>query len=162
MEHCLRDLSFSKCVVYLDDVIVPAQDFQEPSKCKFFQTKVRCLGHVVSADGSEPDPDETASLREWLTHPPRTTKGPQTFLGFASSQRSLIESFAKSADPLRRLFGGTSAKNAKTKGKQPFIWTNEYQAALETLISKLTLKPILTYTDFNLPFVLHTDTSSEG
>ena len=107
MEQCLRDLNFWKCSVYLYDVIVFAKDFNEmlkrleevlnrfsqfglklkPFKCKLFQTRVYCLGHIVSANGIETNPDKISSLLEWQVHPPQNTKELQTFLGFADYYR---------------------------------------------------------------------------
>lgn len=35
-----------------------------PSKCKFFQTSVRYLGHVISAQGIHPDPDKVVAVKK--------------------------------------------------------------------------------------------------
>ena len=76
METILKGLQWVTCLVYMDDVIVPAQYFSQclerlehvfmrfleanlklkPSKCSFFQKKLEFLGHIVSSDGVETDP----------------------------------------------------------------------------------------------------------
>ena len=182
MEYCLRDLNYKTCVVYMDDVVVFARNFDEmlvrlqevfsrlcqyglklkPAKCQLFQTRIRCLGHVVSAEGIEPDPDKTAPLREWLNSPPKSAKELQTFLGFAGYYRSFVKNFSKIAEPLRRLLVSGPDKKRKQHPRPSFTWTNECQRAFETLISRLTSSPILGYPNFELPFILHIDASGEG
>lgn len=39
---------------------------------------------------------------------------------------------------------------------------DKHRSVVSTFIEKLTGPPILTYPDFDLPFVLHTDASNEG
>ena len=71
-------LIWEGCLVYLDDVIVMADTFEQhlerlklvmdrlqraelklnPVKCKLFQLKTNFLGHVVSRRGIEPDPEK--------------------------------------------------------------------------------------------------------
>lgn len=68
METCMGDLNLQECLIYLDDVLVFSDTFDEhlkrlqgvfqriekhglklkPSKCEFFKTQVSYLGHIVS------------------------------------------------------------------------------------------------------------------
>ena len=182
MERCLAGLNLRICLAYLDDIIVFGQTVEEvverlevvlkrlgdfglklkTSKCKLFQTRVRYLGHVVSKDGVEPDSEKVNAVKEWLTHPPTNAKELQTFVGFSSYYRCFIEGFSKISRPLHSLVGQTSKKPGQPKRRIPFQWTTECQVAFETLIQKLISSPILAYPDFELPFVLHTDASSDG
>ncbi|CAB3989530.1 Hypothetical predicted protein [Paramuricea clavata] len=177
MERCLSGLNLKICLVYLDDVIVFARTFEEmlerleavlrrlgefglklkPSKCKLFQTKLTYLGHVVSENGVEPDPEKISALPKWLENPPRNRKELQTFLGFAGYYRNFVEGFAKIAAPLYDLIKEPNAKMPRT-----FLWTETCQYAFESLISKLSTSPVLAFPDFTLPFVLHTDASGVG
>ena len=133
----------------------------KPSKCKRFQSEVKCLGHIVSAEGIEPDSEKIASLQEWLLNPPKNGKQLHTFLGFDSYYRSFVYQFSKIAEPLRRLLAGAGHGKGKKRPRKnpPFVWTRECQDAFETLIAKLTSPPILAFPDFKLPFILHTDAS---
>ena len=137
MEQCLRDLNFWKCGVYLYDVIVFAKDFNEmlkrleevlnqfsqfglklkPFKCKLFQTHVYCLGHIVSANGIETDPDKISSLLEWQVRPPQNTKELQTFLGFAGYYRLFILTSQRLLNP------STDCLEAKRRWERK---TNQY------------------------------------
>ncbi|KRX98943.1 Retrovirus-related Pol polyprotein from transposon 17.6 [Trichinella pseudospiralis] len=78
METVLCGLHWTTCMVYLDGIIVFSKDAAEhlekleevfsrlqgaglkikPSKCYLFQERVKCLGHVVSRDGVQPDPEK--------------------------------------------------------------------------------------------------------
>ena len=170
------------CLAYLDDIIVFAKSFTEmldrleavlcrlskyglklkPSKCKLFQMQLTYLGHVVSREGVGPDPDKLAALQEWLEHPPKNTKELQTFLGFAGYYRSFVAGFTSIASLLHCLTGQSKTTGTNNKPRPTFQWTDACQAAFETLINKLSSAPTLTFPDFTLPFVLHTDASGDG
>lgn len=71
MEECLGDLNMTICVIYLDDVIIFADSYEEhlervylifnrlrecnlklnEKKCKLIPKKVKYVGFIVSADG---------------------------------------------------------------------------------------------------------------
>ena len=71
METILGDLNMKICVVYLDDIIIFSHSYEEhlqhldavferikqhglklnPSKCKFFQRRLKYLGHIISEKG---------------------------------------------------------------------------------------------------------------
>ena len=193
MEECLGELQPSKCLVYLDDVIVHANNFEDhlnnlemvfrqlrnfglklkPSKCKFFYTRLQYLGHVVSAAGVETDPEKTQPLRDWPV--PQNPSELHTFLGVTGYYRRFVEGYAKVARPLQRLMVGHVHKGKRWKpqsgnqgqGKRkknpdeaaPWVWTDQCQQALDSIIDRLVNPPVLTYTK---PFVLHTDASLEG
>lgn len=83
MERCMGDMHLKDALVFLDDVIVFSRTLEEheerlmkvltrlkefglklsPEKCVFFQTSVRYLGHVVSRNGIETDPEKFAALK---------------------------------------------------------------------------------------------------
>ena len=140
MERCLAGLNLRICLAYLDDIIVFGRTIEEvlerlevvlgrlgdfglklkPSKCKLYQTKVCYLGHVVSKDGVEPDPEKVSALKEWLKTPPKDVSALQTFIGFASYYRCFIEGFSKIARPLHSLVAQASKQATRRKANIPF------------------------------------------
>ena len=41
------------------------QMYAQPSKCKFFQSEIEYLGHLIGADGISVDPKKVAAIQEW-------------------------------------------------------------------------------------------------
>ena len=169
MDLILAGLQWSQCLVYLDDVIIIGKTFEEhllnlksvftriseaglklqPSKCAFLQQKVQYLGHIMSKDGVEADPEKIEKVASWAAP---TSPREQQFLGFANYYRRFIRDFALIARPLHCL----------TERTAKFRWTNECQAAFEELRRRLTTDPVLAYPDFSRQFILDTDASDTG
>ena len=173
MNNVLAGLTWSACLVYLDDTIVIGRTFNEhmenlrvvldrfrranlqlnPRKCQWFQSQVRYLGHVVSREGVHTDPNTIEKVRSWPR--PLTQKQLRGFLGLSSYYRKFIAGFARIAAPLHRLTG----KHAR------FVWSPECEAAFCTLRERLCAAPILALPDFSETagtFVLDTDASDEA
>lgn len=84
MEECLGDFNMTICVIYLDDIIVFSENFEQhlqrldmvltrlqecrlklsADKCYFLQKRVHFLGHVVSEDGIETNPDKIEKVKK--------------------------------------------------------------------------------------------------
>eukprot|EP00731_Ephydatia_muelleri_P029836 Em0021g359a len=87
MQCVLAGLSPEQCLTYIDDVIVFSASFEQhltrlravldriakaglrlkTAKCQFVQRQVKYLGHVVSEQGIEPDPQKTQALKNFPT-----------------------------------------------------------------------------------------------
>lgn len=195
MEKCMGDLHLKEVLVFLDDIIVFSNSLEEhesrllrvlhrlrdyglklsPEKCKFFQSSVRYLGHVVSEHGVETDPEKLSALKSWPV--PQTLKELRSFLGFAGYYRRFINGYAALAKPLNDLTKGyiparrnrskhrATVKSLDAKSaKQPFNerWTAQCQTAFDTLIDKLTTAPVLGFANPSQPYILHTDASTIG
>ena len=136
------------------------------SKCEFFKGQVSYLGHIVSEEGIQTDPEKIEVVRSWPV--PTTVKEVRQFLGFTGYYRRFIKGYASIAHPLNDLLVGNSesnpknGKSAKKKRKKGFEWGMEQQEAFDTLIEKLTSPPVLAYADYQYPFQVHTDASSTG
>ena len=167
MGDVFRDMQWVECLLYMDDIIVPAKSVEEtllrlehvfqrlqhanlklkPSKCIFFQNSVKFLGHEVSQNGIHTDKDKIKDVLDWPV--PRTVKQVRSFVGLAAYYKRFIASFGEICKPLYQL----CEKNRK------FVWTDECQKAFDTLKEKLTTAPILSYPLEGYEFVLDTDAS---
>ena len=185
VESCLGDMNMQSCLIYLDDIVVFSQTFEEhverlekvlqrlidaglklsPAKCHLFQDKLKYLGHIVSVDGISTDPAKIQCVKEWPVT--QSLEQLQSFLGFVGYYRRFIKDFSKTSGPLYDLFKGTGCNKKKRKGKSVstpplFQWTDAQQAAFDTLIAKCCEAPVLGYADYSSPFVGHTDASLDG
>lgn len=192
MEKCMGDMHLKEVVVFLDDLIVFSQTLEEhetrlmkvlerlreyglklsPEKCRFFQTSVRYLGHVVSQHGVETDSEKTATLKTWPI--PQNLKQLKSFLGFCGYYRRFIKGYSSIVKPLNDLTSGYPPLRRHSKvreqsgqyydPKEPFYgrWTPACQEAFKTIIDKLTSPPVLAFADPKLPYLLHTDASTTG
>ena len=170
MERVLHGLHWKTLLLYLDDVIVIAPDFEshlerleevlgrlrqanlklKPKKCELIQREVKYLGHVVSAAGVATDPDKIEAIRQW--RPPCDLKGVQAFLGTAGYYRQFIPDYATIAKPLTQL----TQKNAG------WSWGVREEEAFQALRHSLMTAPILGYPDPTSPYFLDTDASAVG
>ncbi|KAK3107513.1 hypothetical protein FSP39_016272 [Pinctada imbricata] len=170
MENVLGNLTWEKCLCYLDDIIIYGKTFSEaiqnlelvfecfrkanlklkPSKCHLFLTEVSFLGHVVSAKGVQCDPSKIEAVKSWPT--PQNVKEVKSFLGLAGYYRRFIPNFSAISFPLNRLM----------RKKQPFVWDDSCDSAFVKLKQLLTSSPILAFPTENDPFILDTDASLTG
>ena len=185
MEDCLGDLNHTICVIFLDDVIVFSNTYEEhierlsmvfrkleeynlklsPKKCKFLQERVKYVGHIVSSKGVETDPDKIEKVINW----PRPTNHDEVrqFLGFVGYYRRFVKDFSKIAKPLNELLVGIQNKRKSRRRKKDssspsWKWETEEEEAFQRLKTSLTTPEILAYPDYSLPFNLHIDASGKG
>jgi len=155
MDLILAGVQWSRCLVYLDDVIVIGRDFDEhlsnlsvvlqklresglqlkPAKCVLCRESVSYLGHTVSREGIATDPEKTKKVSCWPT--PTSVQDVQKFLGLASYYHRFVNNFAAIARPLQRL----------TERGRAFTWTTECDAAFIAIKKCLTTAPIQTTLD---------------
>jgi hypothetical protein len=109
---------------------------------------VKFLGHYVSAEGVEVNPEKIKAVVE-MPRPTNVT-GLRAFLGLTSYYRKFIKDFSEIAKPL----------HAMTSQKGDLQWTPESIRAFEKLKKVLTRTPILAYPDMlGEEFILDTDAS---
>lgn len=124
MERCMGELNLRECLIFLDDILIFSETFEEhikrieavfsrlqqhglklkPSKCEFFKNSVTYLGHVVSEHGVETDPDKIKALSDWPE--PHNIKTLRSFLGFTGYYRRYIRDYARIVKPLNDLLVG--------------------------------------------------------
>ncbi len=117
-------------------------------KCEFFVPYIDFLGHRFSANGVFMDPKKVSAILEWPI--PKCVKDVQSFIGLSNYYRKFIENFAKISHPLNKL----TRKNVK------FVWSKDAQDAFDTLKYKFTTAPILIPPNYDLPYIVETDSSN--
>ena len=100
-------------IVFVDDILIYSQSEREHedhlgivlqllrdhqlyaklSKCEFWLTKVRFLGHIVSASGVSVDPDKVEAVMSWERL--KSIFEIHSFLGLAGYYRRFIEDFSR-------------------------------------------------------------------
>ncbi|KAK2899766.1 hypothetical protein Q8A73_012895 [Channa argus] len=165
MERVLKDIPRSRCVVYLDDLLVHAKGFEDainnlagvfmairqaglrlnPAICHLLARETQFLGHVVSEHGVTTDRAKVAAIKEWPQ--PTTTSELRSFLGLASYYRKFLKDFATIASPLHRV---------TEKGRR-FEWSEACSRAFQRLKVDLSEAPVLAYPDPQQPFIVDTD-----
>ena len=96
-----------------------------PKKCEFLMTEGTVLGHTISCQGLQVDPNKIALIKK--VPPPQKVRDVRSFLGLVGYYRRFIKDFSKLASPLF----GLLAKDVE------FKWTDDCQRALNELKDKL-------------------------
>ena len=167
MELALAGLQWTKCLIYLDDVLIFSETFvgqetrlrevlariQEanlklkPTKCHLFQSEVRFLGHILSEEGIQPNQENQQKILEWSS--PKSVKEVQSFLGLANYYRRFFPRFADVAKPMVDL----------TRKGRVFKWTADCEMAFNKLKQGLTNPPVMAHPRSEGTFILDTDAS---
>eukprot|EP00253_Pinus_taeda_P034868 PITA_34868 len=96
-------------------------------KCEFLMAERTVLGHTISEQGLQLDPDNITFMQR--VSPPQKVRDVWSFLGLEGYYRRFIKDFSKLASPLFCLLG----KDVE------FIWIDNCQEALDTLKVSTTL-----------------------
>ena len=154
-------------VVFVDDILIYSQSEREHeghlrivlqllrdhqlyakfSKCEFWLTKVRFLGHVVSTSGMSVDPEKVEVVMSWER--PKSVFEIRSFFGLSGYYRTFIKDFSRLAAPMMRL----SRKEVK------FDWDDQCKEAFQELKRRLTIAPILIVPDRGQGYTVYCDAS---
>nr|AAX95143.1 retrotransposon protein, putative, Ty3-gypsy sub-class [Oryza sativa Japonica Group]ABA92434.1 retrotransposon protein, putative, Ty3-gypsy subclass [Oryza sativa Japonica Group] len=157
-------------VVFIDDILIYSRTKEEHeehlrlaleklrehqlyakfSKCEFWLSEVKFLGHVILAGGVAVDPSNVESVTNWKQ--PKTVSEIRSFLGLAGYYRRFIENFSKIAKPMTRLL----QKDVKYK------WSEECEQSFQELKNRLISAPILILPDPKKGFQVYCDASKLG
>ncbi|GAU50224.1 hypothetical protein TSUD_141520 [Trifolium subterraneum] len=157
-------------VIFIDDILIYSKDPQEHaehlrivlnilrekqlyakfSKCEFWLSEVKFLGHVISQGGVYVDPSKVEAALNWER--PRNVSEVRSFLGLAGYYRRFILGFSEIALPLTRL----------TRKGAAFVWDELCENSFNLLKEKLTSAPVLVIPDPDKKYVVYCDASNKG
>ncbi|XP_058725857.1 uncharacterized mitochondrial protein AtMg00860-like [Vicia villosa] len=144
-------------VIFIDDILIYSRTIEEHmehlrivlsvlrekrlfakfSKCEFWMSEVKFLGHVISGGGVAVDPSKVEAVINWER--PKNATEVRSFLGLAGYYRRFIMGFSKLALPLTRL----------TRKEVSLSWNSECEKSFQKLKEKLTTTPVLVIPDPN-------------
>ena len=170
MDTIFKDLKNVSVLTYLDDIIIFSNSLEDHfrdldqvlgklsdaglkiklRKCQMLRSKLNFLGHEINAEGVKMQIDKIEKLVDYP--PPRDKKGIKRFMGMVNYYRPFIDKFAEIASPITKLL----------KKDIDFLWGEAQQSAFLTLKSKITTEPILSYPNYQKPFIIACDASDVG
>jgi Reverse transcriptase (RNA-dependent DNA polymerase)/RNase H-like domain found in reverse transcriptase len=170
MDKILREYINEFVVVYLDDIMIYSDSFENHvkhvrevlerlkranlilklKKCKFGEQNIEFLGHIIGREGIKPDPKKIEKIINLKA--PKDVSGIRSILGLCSYYRRFVKDFSKIAKPLTSLL----------KKGVSFEWKEKQEKALEELKKRLTEYPLLQQPKMDKEFVLITDASGVG
>ena len=170
MDCVLSGLKWKECLVYLDDILIFSNTWDEHleslksvfkklkganislklSKCEFGKNEIQFLGHLIKERQLHPDERNVKAVMDFPR--PKDLTGVRGFLGLVGHYRRFIPNFANKSTALRNLL---------KKGEE-FIWTKAQEDAFVELREMITKRPVLGLPDFSKPFRLSTDASNAG
>ena len=170
MSKVFGDLIFKSLLIYVDDLIIYSSSFEQhlkdleqvfnrlrqhnltlkPSKCHFAAKQVDYLGHVISKEGTKPNPNKTAVID---TYPvPKDKTHLKRFCGMGNFYRRFIKGYSFLVSPLNHLL----------KNDTKWEWSVECEDAFRAIKHQLVSAPVLAYPDTNKEFILTTDASGQA
>ena len=168
LQECIKDIEGVENIA--DDIIVHGKDETEHDeallnllkrleergitfnlpKCIFSKTSLKFYGFVFSGQGMHPDPEKLDEIKHMPV--PENAKALQSFLGLMNYFKRFIPSYSTLTYPLRRLLH----KNTK------WFWSDECQAAFDTLRDSLSSDSCVGYYDPEKETTVYTDASPVG
>jgi Reverse transcriptase (RNA-dependent DNA polymerase). len=175
MNFIFRDLIGKSVLIYIDDIIIysksECQHLEDvrsvlkilrnsnfkanQDKCRFFVSRLRVLGRIISQKGIEPDPDLVKVMRNFPV--PGSQSKIRSFLGLVGHYMHFIKDFQIISKPLRDLTHESVVWNENTWSSDP-----ENMKSFEKLKDCLITSPILAFPDFSKAFYIQSDASLLG
>ena len=130
-------------------------------KCQFFLRAFKGLGHRITPDGIQVDPEKVASIKAIPL--PASYQDLSNFLGILNYVREHVRHYSEMAGPLQDLLATEGRKNTShpSKTKRP-PWTPDTIQRFESLKDAIARAPTLSYPHPDRPFTVYIDASIEG
>lgn len=169
MGKVLQDLIGNIVEVYLDDLIIKAQTWDEMllnlrlvlerlrlyqltaslNKCQFGRTEIKYLGHIITSEHNRAPAAHITAIQQ--SPPPRTKKQMLSFLGTCNWLREYLPHASEVMAPLY-----------KTTSRKPFKWHESDNEAFDRVKEAFSQLNPLHRPKADLPYVLQTDASKIG
>jgi transposase InsO family protein len=121
----------------------------KPSSVNVGNTRMKCLGYVVSVHGLGNDPDKVQAIVDCPR--PATSEAMQRFLGMVTFVRFNT-----------RHVGELTASLEAVKFQRVIEWSSELESAFTAVKAAITSSPLLRFPDFSFRFSVATDASNVG
>jgi hypothetical protein len=171
MQNILQDLVGKVCFVYVDDISVFTNTFEEhlavlqeifnrmrqnglflkPKKCTFANHEIKLLGYLVTRRGVCTDPSKVKAIREFPI--PTNKTEVRSFMGLANYYGHFVRGFSSKADQINKTL---------RKVNEPFDFPKPAKQAFKVIKKSLAKAPCLQRPDFSKEFSLHTDACATG
>lgn len=149
MNSIFREGLYTKCAIYVDDILVFGRDRQEHDanlnwvleralqynvkikleKCTFCKEEVDYLGFKISGRCIKPLPSKVETLCQ--EQPPRDKTELRSLIGKLNFYSRFIPQFSNKLEPLRELF----------RKNKDFQWSARYQLAYQSILKSLNDAP---------------------
>ena len=173
MDAVLQEFKWKCAIPYLDDVIIYSESIEEhqehlrrtlnkiksaglvlnEEKCRFFESEIEYLGHIISEGVIKPDPKRIKTILE--CKPPITLKDLRSFLGLANFCGQFIPHYATKIAPLTELL-----KGEKQSSQKEIDWSEEANMAFESIKLEIANITERGQPDLSKEFILTTDASN--
>lgn len=145
MNRIFTDGLYTKCIVYVDDILIFGRTRQEHDnnlhwvlskcyeynvkikleKCYFAKDQVEYLGFIISGSSIKPLPSKIQTLS--IQSPPKDKTELRSLIGKLNFYARFIPNYSSQLEPLRELF----------RKNKDYQWREYHQTAFEKLISSL-------------------------
>lgn len=156
--------------IYIDDVLIWGKDLRQHNerlekvlelamknnirfnlnKCKFAQTEVKYMGHIISKHGLRVDESKLIAIKNMKR--PENKKDTERFLGFVNYLNRFIPNFSQITEPLRQLI----------QKDNEFFWAKPQEEAFQLLKNKLITAPVLNFYNNTDEILISCDASKDG
>lgn len=170
MDRIFRDGLLTRCVVYVDDILVFGKDRKEHDdnlewvlnkcdefnvklkldKCVFAQKEVKYLGYLVSGAEIKPIPSKVDKIRG--IRPPQNKRDLQSLLGKLNFYSRFIKNYSKLLEPIRSLLSKD----------RDFQWSDKQQESLNRIVAHLSTCEPQQMPALNEPKTIHLHIESDS